>query len=74
MAISMPIQQAIPIETKGLSFWPALWLWLTTTRQWLIVEDYDFVVDGVLIRIPKGFIYDGATSYPWLISRLRIQV
>jgi len=65
---NMPVLRPIPIPTKGLNLRQRVNVWRHTTRKWEVVEDYYY--DG-RIRIPKGFIFDGA-SVPrclwWFLS------
>ena len=56
----MPILKPIKIDTdKG--FWKAIWLWLTGTRRWRLVEDFYLFSDGEEYVIEKGFEFDGAS-------------
>lgn len=63
MTIKMPLMRPIPIPTKGKSWWKSLWIWAKTTRQWEIMEDWEFFISylNLMILIPKGFIFDGAS-------------
>jgi hypothetical protein len=58
-----PILKPIPIKTKGLSYWKKMKIWLTSSRTWEVVEDYYFEIPwlGVIVKIPKGFVFDGAS-------------
>lgn len=59
----MPILKPIPICTNGKTFCNKIWILLTCTRQWELVEDWVFIMPcGTLIVIPKGFIMDGASA------------
>ena len=51
----------VPIKTKGLPFWKAIWHALTTSRQYRLIEDYQFTLNNTTYIIPKGFIFDGAS-------------
>ena len=44
-----------------LKFWGSIWLWLTGTRRWEIVEDFYFFLNGEEYVIEKGFEFDGAS-------------
>jgi len=59
----MPRMSPLRIETKGLSWMKAWWVWLTTTRKWILDEDWYFyiVILDISVMIPKGFIFDGAS-------------
>jgi hypothetical protein len=59
--MDMPIMRPIPIHTKGIGPFKKIWRWMTSVRQWEIIEDYRFNLDGVLVIIPKGFVFDGAS-------------
>jgi hypothetical protein len=58
-----PILKPIPIKTKGLSYWKKLWIWATSSRKFEVIEDYYFYIPwlDITIKIPKGFIFDGAS-------------
>ncbi len=58
---AMPTLQPIQIPTKDKGFFGALWLWLTGRRNWVVVKDFAFELQGVKYVIPKGFIFDGAS-------------
>ena len=57
----MPHMKPIPIETKDKGFWKAIFMWLLGVRQWEIVEDFYFTLNGEEYIIPKGFQFDGAS-------------
>jgi hypothetical protein len=64
MKLIMPKLEPVTIPTKGLSFWPTLWAMLTSVRRWRLTEDWRYLLpvdNGVLIIIPKGFEFDGAS-------------
>ena len=66
----MPVMKPLPIKTKGLIWYHAIWVWLTTSRQWEIMEDWYFLLPWLGFNnwcfIPKGFIFDGASIPRWL--------
>jgi len=64
----MPRMSPLQIETKGLPWWVGWWIWLKTTRKWILDEDWYFFIASlnISIKIPKGFIFDGA-SIPKLL-------
>jgi len=68
--MNMPKLLPIIIKTKNYPFLMRTFLWLTSVRQWEIVEDWAFCLpNGKTIVIPKGFVFDGA-SIPrpfWLV-------
>ena len=57
----MPIMKPILINTASKKFWGSIWLWLTGTRRWEIVEDFYFFLNGEEYVIEKGFEFDGAS-------------
>ena len=64
MKLIMPKLEPVIMPTKGLSFWPTLWALLTSVRRWRLTEDWRYLLpvdNGVLIVIPKGFEFDGAS-------------
>jgi hypothetical protein len=58
---SMPTLRPLPIPTKGKGFFSAIWLWIMTTRKWVVVKDWNYELDGIKYRVPKDFIFDGAS-------------
>ena len=68
----MPILKPIPIRTKGVPYWKALWRWLVTIRKWQLVADWHHELpDGKTVVIPAGFEFDGASiprTFRWLLS------
>ena len=57
----MPHLKPIPIKTKGKGFWKAIVMWLLSTRNWELVEDWRYNIDGKEYVIPAGFQFDGAS-------------
>ncbi len=57
----MPIMRPILIDTATKKFWGSIWLWLTGTRRWELVEDWYYFLDGEEYVIEKGFEFDGAS-------------
>ena len=57
----MPILQPIQIKTKGKGFWKGIILWLLSTRNWILKEDWKYNIDGTEYVIPAGFQFDGAS-------------
>ena len=59
----MPVLRPWPIETKGCGLSKRLWRWVTTVRQWEVVENWEYSLPngGPRIIIPKGFLFDGAS-------------
>ena len=58
----MPQLKPVPIATNGLPLLLRIWALLTTVRKWEVVKDWRMMLpNGVIIVIPKGFIFDGAS-------------
>ena len=57
----MPILQPIQIKTKGKGFWKGIILWLLSTRNWILKEDWKYNIDGTEYVIPAAFQFDGAS-------------
>ena len=58
-----PIVRPVKISTKGKKLYRKIWVWLTESRKWEIVEDYFFYVPwlDITLMIPEGFVFDGAS-------------
>ena len=63
----MPVLRPVKMPTKEVSFLGAVWHWLTATRKWNLVEDWEFNIDGIDYVIPEGELVDGASipKYFW---------
>ena len=57
----LPHLQPIPIKTKGKGFWKGIIMWLLGTRNWVILKDFKYTMNGNNYVIPKGFSFDGAS-------------
>ena len=57
----LPHLQPIPIKTKGKGFWKGIIMWLLGTRNWTIIKDFKYSINGTNYVIPKGFSFDGAS-------------
>jgi len=57
----MPHIKPLPIKTKGKGFWKAIVMWLLSTRNWELTQDWKYNIDGTDYVIPKGFTFDGAS-------------
>ena len=57
----MPHLKPIPIKTKGKGFWKSIVMWLLSTRNWELLQDWKYNIDGTEYVIPKGFQFDGAS-------------
>ena len=66
----MPKMQPVAIKTASKGFWGAILMWLTGTRQWVIVEDFHYTLEGVGYKIPAGFQFDGASVPKFLATFL----
>ena len=65
-----PHMRPLRIPTKGKGFWSAIFLWLLTVRQWEIVKDFHYEINGKQYVIPAGFQFDGASIPKFLASFL----
>ena len=57
----MPHLKPVPIPTKGKGFFGAIVMWLLSTRNWVLIEDWKYKIDDKEYIIPKGFQFDGAS-------------
>ena len=57
----MPKLQPVPILTKGKGFWKGIVMWLLSTRNWILTDDWKYNIDGTEYVIPAGFQFDGAS-------------
>ena len=57
----MPKLQPVPIKTKGKGFWKGIIMWLLSTRNWVLTDDWKYNIDGTEYVIPAGFQFDGAS-------------
>ena len=57
----MPKLQPVPIKTKGKGFWKGIVMWLLATRNWILVDDWKYNINGEEYVIPAGFQFDGAS-------------
>ena len=57
----MPTLQPVPIKAKGKGFWKGIAMWLLSTRNWILTEDWKYNIDGTEYVIPAGFQFDGAS-------------
>ena len=64
----MPKLQPLPILTKGKGFWGGVILWLLSTRNWVLTDDWKYNIDGTEYVIPAGFQFDGASIPKFLRS------
>ena len=64
----MPKLQPVPIATKGKGFWKGIVMWLLSTRNWVLTEDWKYNIDGEEYVIPSGFQFDGASIPKFLRS------
>lgn len=58
---TMPKLKPIPIKTKGKGFFKAIVMWLLSTRNWEIVEDWKYNINDKQYVVPAGFQFDGAS-------------
>ena len=64
----MPKLQPVPIVTKGKGFWKGIAMWLLSTRNWVLTDDWKYNIDGEEYVIPEGFQFDGASIPKFLRS------
>ena len=57
----MPKLQPVPRATKGKGFWKGIVMWLLSTRNWVLTEDWKYNINGEEYVIPSGFQFDGAS-------------
>ena len=57
----LPHLQPIAIKTKGKGFFKGIIMWLLGTRNWVILKDFKYTLNGIEYVIPKGFTFDGAS-------------
>jgi hypothetical protein len=66
---NLPILRPLPIKTQGKPWTNRVWTWVSSTRQWQVMEDWIYILPAdcpcglalVPMKIPKGFILDGAS-------------
>jgi hypothetical protein len=66
----LPHMQPIRIPTSDKGFWGAIWLWIMTVRNWTIIKDFYYTINGEKYVIPAGFTFDGASVPKFLASFL----
>jgi hypothetical protein len=61
--IPMPILKAVPIQTRGFPWYKRTWKWLTSLREWEVMEEYELYIPelNTTFICPKGFIFNGAS-------------
>ena len=59
--IEMPQLKPLKINTARKGFWGAIWMWFTSTRHWMVAQDWAYEIDGEHYVIPAGFQFDGAS-------------
>ena len=57
----LPHLQPIAIKTKGKGFFKGIIMWLLGTRNWVILKDFKYTLNGTEYVIPNGFTFDGAS-------------
>ena len=61
----LPKTQSIPLQSRGKSNLRKIKIWLLDVQDELILEDYYFYMDWLpgkpIIKIPKGFVFNGAS-------------
>ncbi len=60
-----PKLEPVPIQTKGLSLFKRMRVWLFSSRKWKVTEDWEFETKfyekNITVFIHKGFVFDGAS-------------
>jgi len=64
----LPHLQPIPILTKGKGFFKGIVMWLLGTRNWTLLTDFRYKMNGTEYVIPEGFTFDGASIPKFLRS------
>jgi hypothetical protein len=64
----MPKLQPVPIVTKGKGFWKGIAMWLLSTRNWVLTDDWKYNIDGEEYVRPEGVQFDGASIPKFLRS------
>jgi hypothetical protein len=57
----MPVMSPVAMPTKDKGFFGAIWMWLVTSRRWKMEQDWIYSIGGIDYKIPKGFVFDGAS-------------
>jgi hypothetical protein len=58
----LPKLRPVPIITKNVPYIIALWRWITSIRNWEVLEEWNYTLpDKTKIIIPVGFVFDGAS-------------
>lgn len=61
--MNTPQMQSLPIDTKGKNWFKQVWMFFISPQEWVITEDwYITLPNGIEICIPKGFVFDGAST------------
>ena len=55
----LPHLQPVKIPTKGKGFWKGIVMWLLSTRNWVVTQDWKYRMNGNEYIIPAGFQFDG---------------
>ena len=61
VAVEMPHMKPLPMGTSGVGFWKGIKMWLTTSRKWELTDDWVYTINGTRFKVPKGFVFDGAS-------------
>ena len=64
----LPHLQPVPILTKGKGFFKGIVMWLLGTRNWKLLTDFRYKMNGTEYVIPEGFTFDGASIPKFLRS------
>ena len=69
----LPHLQPVKIPTKGKGFWKGIVMWLLSTRNWVVTQDWKYRMNGNEYIIPAGFQFDGA-SIPKFLRTFFIKI
>ena len=56
-----PHMQPLKISTKGIGFFKGILMWILSTRNWTVTQDWHYNINGTDYVIPAGFTFDGAS-------------
>lgn len=66
LLLNMPLLQPIPIKTRGKPWYKAVWIWLTSSRKFMVFTSWQYTFNqgtdlAYTVMIPRGFVFDGAS-------------
>jgi hypothetical protein len=57
----MPIIKPIQIRTRQKNSFKAVYIWITSRRKWMLMEDFFCIINDKKVIIEAGFVFDGAS-------------